>query len=83
MIDVRSFDAHLSSPRILATKVLSAYYKDQTPSYPINPFVILNEFDVIYQFRDFKGLEGVYLIPEDETDIPLIGIIRRVFLFSL
>ena len=74
MIDVRSFDAHLSSPRILATKVLSAYYKDQTPSYPINPFVILNEFDVIYQFRDFKGLEGVYLIPEDETDIPLIGI---------
>ena len=74
MIDVRLFDKYLSSPRALADQVLSEYFKDKTPSYPINPFAILNEFDVIYQFRNFKGLEGVYLIPEDEKDIPLIGI---------
>lgn len=74
MIGVGTFDKYLSSPRLLAAKVLSGYFKDQTLSYPINPFSILNEFDIIYQFRNFKGLEGVYLVPEDESDIAIIGI---------
>lgn len=68
------FTPYFSSPECLANKLLNEYWKIKAPSFPIDPFDILNEFEIIYQFRDFKKLEGVYIVPEDDEDIPIIGI---------
>ncbi len=74
MAIVFDFSPYFSSPEALASKVLEIYFKTEKPSYPIDPFKLLNEFDVIFQFRDFKDLEGIYLVPEDQNDIPIVGI---------
>ena len=44
------------------------------PPLPINPFAIMRNCGVIYQFMNAKKLEGIYIVPEDEHDIPLVGI---------
>ena len=62
------------NPEVLAKKVLEVYFSHKKPSYPIDPFDILNYFKVPYQFRNFEGLEGIYILPENEQDIPIIGI---------
>ena len=61
-------------PEILAKKVLEIYFSQRIPSYPIDPFDILKQMNVVYQFRDFKDLEGIYIVPEDEDDIAIVGI---------
>lgn len=61
-------------PEILAKKVLEIYFFQRIPSYPIDPFDILKQMNVVYQFRDFKDLEGIYIVPEDEDDIAIVGI---------
>lgn len=58
----------------LATKVLRVAFENETPSIPIDPFLILRKFNIIYQFMDFKNLEGVYLVPETENDLAFVGI---------
>ena len=62
------------SPVILANEVLRRAFDGEIPSFPIDPFMILDKLDVVYQFRDFKDLEGIYIVPDDENDIPIIGI---------
>lgn len=74
MIDVCDFYRNGMSAEQLADKVIKYIYKDKEPSFPINPFDIINRFGVVYQFMDFEKLEGIYCIPEDENDIPIIGI---------
>ena len=74
MIDITGVYVTGMKPEALATKVLSIYFKDEEPSFPIDPFKIIREMGIIYQFMDFKDLEGIYIVPEDENDIPLIGI---------
>lgn len=61
-------------PEILAKKVLEIYFSQRIPSYPIDTFDILKQMNVVYQFRDFKDLEGIYIVPEDEDDIAIVGI---------
>lgn len=61
-------------PEILAKKVLEIYFSQGIPSYPIDPFDILKQMNVVYQIRDFKDLEGIYIVPEDEDDIAIVGI---------
>ena len=65
---------YCSSPRSLANEVLKRIFKGDKPSFPIDPFVILDSLDVVYQFRDFEDLEGIYIVPEDENDIAIVGI---------
>ncbi len=74
MINEFDFSPYTYSPEVLANKVLSVYFDGKVPSFPIDPFKIIHAMDVFYQFRDFKELEGIYLVPEDDTDIPLVGI---------
>ena len=62
------------TPEKLANAVFRATMGDKKPSLPINPFSLMKKFGVIYQFMDFKGLEGIYIVPEDEEDIPMVGI---------
>ena len=58
----------------LANEVIGLVYGYDEPSFPINPFDIITKFGVIYQFMDFEKLEGIYCVPEDEEDVPIIGI---------
>lgn len=74
MIDIKGVYVTGMRPEDLATKVLSICFKDEEPSFPIDPFKIIREMGIIYQFMDFKDLEGIYIVPEDENDIPFIGI---------
>lgn len=34
----------------------------------------MRKYGIVYQFKEFKDLEGIYLVPEDETDIAIVGI---------
>ncbi|QAT40653.1 ImmA/IrrE family metallo-endopeptidase [Clostridium sp. JN-9] len=61
-------------PEILAKRVLEIYFSQKIPSYPIDPFDILKQMNIVYQFRDFRDLEGIYIVPEDEDDIAIVGI---------
>lgn len=58
----------------LARAVIIEYYDGKEPSFPIDPFKMIRDFGIIYQFMEFKDLEGIYILPEDEDDIPVIGI---------
>lgn len=61
-------------PEILAKKVLEIHFSQRIPSYPIDPFDILKQMNVVYQFRDFKDLEGIYIVTETEYGIPNLKI---------
>ena len=58
----------------LAQAVIDEYFNGEKPSFPIDPFKMIRDFGIVYQFMDFKDLEGIYIIPEEENDIPIIGI---------
>ena len=62
------------SAETLAQIVLSKYFGDKNPSFPIDPFKMIRDFGIVYQFMEFKELEGIYVLPEDSNDIPIIGI---------
>lgn len=62
------------SPQVLAEKVLEDRLGREMPSIPIDPFKLMREYGIVYQFMGFKDLEGIYLVPEDGNDIPLVGI---------
>ena len=74
MIEIHSFYERGMSAEKLADKVMKYLYEDSEPSFPINPFEIINRFGVMYQFMEFEKLEGIYCLPEDCDDIPIIGI---------
>lgn len=74
MIKISGFYKNGMSAEQLADSVIKHLFNDEEPSFPINPFDIINQFGVVYQFMDFEKLEGIYCIPEDEDDIPVIGI---------
>lgn len=74
MIDVSEFYTRGMSAEQLADKVLRYVFDDKEPSFPINPFEIINKFGVVYQFMEFEKLEGIYCLPEDKDDLPIIGI---------
>ena len=57
---------YISSPSLLANEVLRRTFNGRVPSFPIDPFMILDKLNVVYQFRDFKELEGIYIVPDDE-----------------
>ena len=38
----------------LADSVIKHLFNDEEPSFPINPFDIINQFGVVYQFMDFE-----------------------------
>ena len=63
------------SPEELAAKVLEwcGYKYDDLP-VPIDPFAIMRKCGIVYQFMNSKKLEGVYIVPEDDNDIPVVGI---------
>ncbi len=63
-----------SSQTALAQAVIAEYFDGKEPSFPIDPFKMIRDFGIVYQFMEFKDLEGIYILPDDENDIPVIGI---------
>ena len=74
MINVTKLYHKGMSPEELAQAVIFEYYDGKEPSFPIDPFRMIRDFGIVYQFMEFKDLEGIYILPEDEEDIPIIGI---------
>ncbi len=62
------------SANALAIAVITEYFDGKEPSFPIDPFKMIRDFGIVYQFMDFKELEGIYVLPDNEDDIPVIGI---------
>ena len=59
----------------MAAAFLSKYYGNQKINYPINPFQMLKDEGILFSFRDFVKLEGVY-IPASTVkgDFSIVGI---------
>ena len=62
------------SPTELPEWVLADSFGNKMPSVPINPFKLMRKYGIVYQFKGFRDLEGIYLVPEDESDIAVVGI---------
>jgi Zn-dependent peptidase ImmA (M78 family)/fido (protein-threonine AMPylation protein) len=65
---------YIMTPEELASKVLQEFNKLEPITYPIDPFIFLSKFGVVYKFQNFEDLEGVYIVPSDEQDLPIVGI---------
>lgn len=46
------------SAEALAQAVIAEYFDGKAPSFPIDPFKMICDFGVVYQFMEFKDLEG-------------------------
>lgn len=62
------------SPQALAAKVLKDRFGEEMPSIPIDPFKLMREYGIVYQLMEFENLEGIYLVPEGENALPVVGI---------
>lgn len=62
------------SPQVLAEKVLEDRFGKEMLSIPIDPFKLMREYGIVYQLMEFKDLEGIYLVPEGDNDVPFVGI---------
>lgn len=60
----------------LALSFLREYskMKGQKLSFPFNPFQMLKDLGVLFNFRPFKNYDGIYVPASDEDDVPVVGI---------
>lgn len=58
----------------MAAAYLREYFPDAKIEYPINPFQMLKDEEILFSFRPFGKLEGVYIPANSPDDTPLVGI---------
>lgn len=60
----------------LALSFLREYskMKGKKLSFPINPFQMLKDLGILFNFRPFKNYDGVYIPASGENDSPVVGI---------
>ena len=63
-----------TNPEDMAAAYLAEYFGNQKIEYPINPFKMLKDEGILFSFRDFNKLEGVYIPSASEEDLPVVGI---------
>lgn len=68
------YEEYFGTPQQLAKCIIDKLRENKEMIFPIDPFELLSMNGVIYQFRDFKELEGIYIVPNGEGDIPIVGI---------
>lgn len=73
LIDYKYKD-YLDSPAQLAKRIIDKLEEEGEVNFPLDPFELLSKNDIIYQFKDFKELEGIYIVPENDEDIAVVGI---------
>lgn len=74
MISEYCADKYGRHPEKLAKQIIRKLKKRGELKFPIDPFKLLSMSGVTYQFKDFDKLEGIYIVPEDEKDIAIVGI---------
>ena len=52
----------------LASTFFKEYFKNSTPTFPINPFQMLTDLGIPFLLRQFKNYDGVYIPAKDEND---------------
>lgn len=69
----------ISKPRIAAEKILQTIKEEKGKiTYPIDPFKILKEKNVIITFSDFDKLEGLLLFDKQKESVVSINLNRPV-----
>lgn len=74
MTDFRENAKNYNSAEEMADDYLRYYYSNSEMVFPINPFEMLKTENIVFSLRNFKGLEGVYIPAENESDIAIVGI---------
>ncbi len=74
MTDFRENVKSYNSAEEMADDYLRYYYSNREMVFPINPFEMLKIENIVFSLRNFKGLEGVYIPAENESDIAIVGI---------
>lgn len=74
MLSKVDFSPYFYSPEELASQVLQVYFDGDERVFPVDPFKLLKDFGIAFQMRNFDKLEGIYIVPEDDSDIPVVGI---------
>lgn len=69
-----NYQDHLETPEIIAERIISQLEVEGKLSFPLDPFYILNRLNVSYKLLDFEDLEGIYIVPNDNTDRAIVGI---------
>lgn len=62
----------------LASEFIDEYYKNKTISFPINPFQILSDLNILFILRPFKKYDGIYIPAENSDDIPITLILKLI-----
>lgn len=73
MLDYENLSNNGISAEELANIFLKDYYGNNI-SFPIDPFRVLKDLNILFIFRPFKKYEGVYIPCVDNDDISIIGI---------
>ena len=63
-----------SNAEEMASSYLAAYFGNNKIEYPINPFKMLKDENIVFLIRNFNKLEGVYIPAKTEDDIAVVGI---------
>ena len=74
MLGDYNYEEYYDTPQQLAKKIIDKLREKYELTFPIDPFELLSMNGVVYQFKDFKELEGIYIVPDDAEDIPVVGI---------
>ncbi len=74
MLSEYKYEDYLDSPQQLAKRIIDKLLEEDEIKFPLDSFELLSKNGILYQFRDFEKLEGIYIVPEDEEDLPIIGI---------
>ncbi len=74
MLSDYNYKDYSDTDQQLAARIINKLRESEELAFPIDPFKLLSMNGVIYQFKDFKELEGIYIVPDDSEDIPIVGI---------
>ena len=74
MIDFFRQKRGYGSAEEMAQSYLKEYFENREIVFPINPFRMLLDAGIIFSFRNFKKVEGIYIPAGDERDVPIVGI---------
>ncbi len=74
MIVANKIAKQYANPERLAEDYLKSYFKDASPSYPINPFKMLKDEGILFVLKNFNKLEGMYIPACGVEDEAVVGI---------
>ncbi|MDW7661869.1 MAG: hypothetical protein SCL54_10665 [Bacillota bacterium] len=70
MLSDYNYEDYSDTAQQLAARIINKLRESEELAFPIDPFKLLSMNGVMYQFKDFKELEGLYIVPDEvEEDI--------------